>query len=130
MKFLCVACDEAMKYAEAQGPEAGSLSVVFHCPHCGYRVALLTNPWETQLVRSLGVVIGGRTVPSEPLELVRTTLADSKLLWTAEAEERLERVPEFARAMARQSIERYAREQGYHEITPHVMDEARAKLGL
>ncbi|MFQ5794650.1 MAG: PCP reductase family protein [Candidatus Bipolaricaulia bacterium] len=130
MKFLCVECDEAMKFVEAEGPEEGSLSVLFRCSRCGQTVALLTNPWETQLVRSLGVVIGGQTVPPEPLQLVRTSLVDSKLLWTEEAEECLKRVPEFARSMARRSIERYARERDYWEITPEVMDEARAELGL
>ncbi len=130
MKFLCVMCDEAMKFVAAEGPEEGSLSVIFRCPRCSHKVALLTNPWETQLVRSLGVVIGGRTVSPESLELVRTTLADSKLLWTEEAEQRLERVPEFARPRARHSIERYAREHGYREITMHVVDEARKAIEI
>jgi len=33
---------------------------------CGRVVAMLTNPMETQLVSSLGVEIGGRTVPEQP----------------------------------------------------------------
>ncbi|MBI2310963.1 MAG: PCP reductase family protein [Betaproteobacteria bacterium] len=119
-----------MKFTQAEGPREGSLSVLFHCPRCGHRVALLTNPWETQLVRSLGVAIGGRAVAPEPLELIRTTLATGVVLWTEEAQSRLERVPEIARPLARGSIERYARERGYREITPQVMDEARARLGF
>lgn len=130
MKILCGACDEAMKFAQAEGPCEGSLSLRFHCPRCGQRVALLTNPWETQLVRSLGVAIGGRAAAPEPLELIRATLAGGVLLWTAEAQSRLERVPEIARPLAQGSIERYARAQGYREITPQVMDEARASLGF
>jgi hypothetical protein len=39
-------------------PEGGSLSVVYSCPECGYEMAMLTNPFETQLVQSLGVRIG------------------------------------------------------------------------
>ena len=75
MKFLCLDCDEPMKLLKAEGPDEGSLSVVFRCPECGFRVAMLTNPFETQLVRSLGVKVGGRTVPAEPFEHLRTSMA-------------------------------------------------------
>ena len=58
MKFLCVPCDSPMKLQTVGPPEGGSLSVVFSCPECGYEIAMLTNPYETQLVQSLGVRIG------------------------------------------------------------------------
>jgi hypothetical protein len=35
---------------------------------------MLTNPMETQLISSLGVKIGGREVPAQPMELARTSL--------------------------------------------------------
>lgn len=131
MKFLCVTCDEAMKLVEATDtPHGDSLSVFFRCPRCEHGVALLTNPWETQLMRSLGVAIGGRTAPSQPLEFVRATLAQARPLWTEEAERRLQRVPEFVRPMVRESIEHYAQERGYREVTFEVMDQARAKIGI
>ena len=60
MKFLCLACDEAMRLASAAGPDEGSLTVTFGCPRCGHQVAMLTNPWETQLVKTLGVKVGAR----------------------------------------------------------------------
>ena len=78
MKFLCLDCDEPMKLLKAEGPDEGSLSVVFRCPECGFRVAMLTNPFETQLVSSLGVKVGGRTVPAEPFEHVRTSMASAR----------------------------------------------------
>jgi hypothetical protein len=131
MKFLCVGCDEAMKFVETgAATPADALTAVFRCPRCGARTALLTNPWETQLVRSLGVALGGRAAPHEPLELVRERLVESRPLWTAEAEQRLERIPEFVRPMARDSIERHARECGCREITCEVMDEARSRMGM
>ena len=71
MKFLCLDCDAPMKLHSTEGPDAGSLTVVFRCPECGFRVAMLTNPFETQMVRSLGVKVGGRTVPAEPFENLR-----------------------------------------------------------
>jgi citrate synthase len=129
MKFLCVGCDEAMALAQAPAPPSeGSLTAVFHCAHCGHRVALLANAWETQLVCSLGVAIGGREPSRQPLALVRATLAEARLLWTEQAEQRLARVPEAVRPMARAAIERYARECGYGEVDCAVMDEAKARM--
>src|SRR6187200_3019723 len=58
MKFLCVPCDSPMKLQTVGPPEGGSLSVVYSCPECGYEMAMLTNPFETQIVQSLGVRIG------------------------------------------------------------------------
>ena len=58
MKFLCVPCDTPMRLQTVGPPERGSLSVVYSCPECGYEMAMLTNPFETQLVQSLGVRIG------------------------------------------------------------------------
>lgn len=78
MKFLCLDCDQPMKLHSTEGPDEGSLSVTFRCPECGYRVAMLTNPFETQMVRSLGVKVGGRSGPAEPFENLRATLAAAR----------------------------------------------------
>jgi DNA-directed RNA polymerase subunit RPC12/RpoP len=78
MKFLCLDCDEPMKLHSTAGPDEGSLTVTFRCPECGFRVAMLTNPFETQMVRSLGVKVGGRTVPPEPFEHLRGALASPR----------------------------------------------------
>lgn len=78
MKFLCLDCDEPMKLHSTEGPDEGSLAVTFRCPTCGFRVAMLTNPFETQMVRSLGVKVGGRTAPPEPFEHLRSSLADAR----------------------------------------------------
>ena len=73
MKFLCVECDRQMGFAERELPGDGTLAAVFTCPACSRSVAMLTNPMETQLVASLGVQIGGRSVPEQPFELTRST---------------------------------------------------------
>ena len=78
MKFLCLDCDQPMKLHSTAGPDEGSLAVTFRCPECGFRVAMLTNPFETQMVRSLGVKVGGRTVPPEPFENLRSTMAGAR----------------------------------------------------
>jgi DNA-directed RNA polymerase subunit RPC12/RpoP len=158
MKFLCLDCDQPMRLHSTAGPDEGSLTVTFRCPECGFRVAMLTNPFETQMVRSLGVKIGGQTQPAAPFEHVRTAMADTRadafaggsesscpfaamvndsaqlepagLAWSPEAEARIARIPEFIRPMARRAIERFAEGKGYPSITETVMDEARGAFGM
>jgi hypothetical protein len=144
MKFLCVECDQQMAFGERQLPGDGTLAATFKCPKCGRVVAMLTNPMETQLVASLGVEIGGRTVPAQPLETVRkmvTTGRDDAFeetagssapppAWSSDAQERLGRVPNFVRGMVKKIYSDYARDRGITEITPAIMDTARAELGL
>jgi Proto-chlorophyllide reductase 57 kD subunit len=145
MKFLCVECDRQMVFEERQLPGDGTLAAAFRCPRCGRVVAMLTNPMETQLVASLGVKIGGATLPPEPLELVRTMVATGRddafveatppdpspvPAWSPEASERLARVPGFVRGMVKKIYSEYARDRGIAEITPAIMDRARGELGL
>jgi DNA-directed RNA polymerase subunit RPC12/RpoP len=165
MKFLCLDCDAPMKLHSSEGPDEGSLTVTFRCPECGFRVAMLTNPFETQMVRSLGVKIGDRGPEPTPFEHVRTMMSNprtdafegeagsgavteapacpfaamvnegavpvpSAVVWTSEAEARVERIPSFIRPMARRAIERFAAERGYATIDETVMDEARGAFGM
>lgn len=165
MKFLCVGCDEAMKLKETKGPNEGSFCVVFSCSVCGSETAMLTNSMETQMVRSLGVKIGGRQVPAEPMEMVRHSLlggvgasgeapssdeasgskcpfsgviADAygdqenaaPIVWTKEALDRIDRIPEFAQPMARKGIELHAREHGYTKIDNAVVDQVKTRFGM
>jgi hypothetical protein len=50
------------------------------------------------------------------------------MTWSQEAEQRLEKIPDFIRPMARKEIERMAKEQGLAAITGQVMDEAKEKF--
>lgn len=54
--------------------------------------------------------------------------ADFSLKWTEEAKERLSKVPSFIRGMAIKAAERYARENGYKEVTPEIMKAARESM--
>jgi hypothetical protein len=151
VKFLCVECDRPMGFAERELPGDGTLAAVFTCPACGRSVAMLTNPMETQLVASLGVKIGGRTLPEQPFELTRSAVAGGRddafadeavpgahaaspgagrPCWDDAARERLERVPAFVRGMVLRIYTDYALEHGIATITPEVMDTARKDLGL
>ncbi|MDP6775154.1 MAG: PCP reductase family protein [Candidatus Latescibacteria bacterium] len=167
MRFLCVGCDERMKMKETRGPDEDSMTIIFECPGCGWEVGMLTNPQETQMVRSLNVRIGrldgsaqepapgGRLEemsseaggdPEGPVSLPegpKRPFADmvagahgdsgeqaSPLQWTAEADERLRRVPPFVRQIARKGIEDFARSRGYEVITGEVMTTARREVGM
>ena len=48
--------------------------------------------------------------------------------WTAEARERLSRIPSFTRGMVAKSVEDYARERGVSSVTADLMKEAREAL--
>jgi len=148
MKFLCVACDEPMKLQQTTPPDGGSLTVLYACPSCGQQTAMLTNPYETQLVQSLGVKIGpaeGTDVAAEPAageaggcpfsDLLqemedRQRPKDKGVTWTAEALARLEGIPDFVRPMAKQGIEHYAKSEGRSTIDGDTLDEARERFGM
>jgi nucleotide-binding universal stress UspA family protein len=49
--------------------------------------------------------------------------AKDPIVWTAEAFERLRLVPLIARPLARNTVERFARENGFWRVTTRVMDE-------
>jgi hypothetical protein len=154
MKFLCVPCDTPMKLQSVAPPDRGSLSVVYSCPACGYEMAMLTNAYETQVVQSLGVRIGPSTSlgASPGTETAVTTSAGKcpfpalisstegtsearagdqiAVRWTAAAEARLAKIPEFVRPMARTGIERFARERGAVEVDETILDAAREFFGM
>jgi len=158
MKFLCIPCNSPMKLQTIGAPEGGSLSAVFSCPECGYEMAMLTNPHETQLVQSLGVRIGaealaeaGVATASAPTSgagcpfpaMVPATEGAAggearplqagepvPVRWTSDAEARLANIPVFVRPMARTAIERFAREKGAMEVDERLLDAARQFFGM
>ena len=146
MKFLCVPCDTPMKLQTVAPPERGSLSIVYACPECGYEMAMLTNAYETQVVQSLGVRIGpdaadkavGPGCPfAEMMPTVESgdtrsnqTVDPIPVRWTAAAEARLANIPSFVRPMAKTGIERFARENGSHEVDEKILDAAKDFFGM
>lgn len=120
----------------------GSMSITFRCPTCGNGIAMVSNPGETQLVRSLGVTLG-RGAPAgapEPMSMIRGALAGRaspiaaaggpEPVWSDAALRRLSAAPAFVQGMIRRLYTDYARQKGYGEITPAVMNEAREALGM
>ena len=76
MKFVCLNCETYMSFEKVEKPAEGSLGVFFACPACDAKFSMVTNPGETQMVSSLGVQLGGRTVAPSPLEMTRGTLKE------------------------------------------------------
>jgi hypothetical protein len=155
MKFLCVPCDRPMQLRSVGPPDRGSLSVVYSCPECGYEMAMLTNAYETQVVQSLGVRISPAAAESElgaesPRRSSKSEVgcpfsamiqgsdagtrgevgAPPAVRWTAAAEARLAKVPDFVRPMARAGIERFAVEKGAAEVDERILDAAREFFGM
>ncbi len=138
MKFLCVSCDEAMKLTEVVPPDRGSLTIVYRCPKCAHEFAMLTNPYETQVVGSLGVKVGpeGDGAAKCPFPGVMQEMGVSldgsgaAFAWTSEATERLANIPEFARPMAKTGIEKFAKDRGLAQIDVDVLEQARDFFGM
>jgi hypothetical protein len=71
------------------------------------------------MVTQMGLTASGSQAPSGAIK--------SELAWTADAKERLERLPAFVKPMVQSSIEAYARKQGYTTITLQVMDDSKSE---
>ena len=193
MKFVCLNCETYMNFEKVEKPGEGTLGVFFGCPSCNAKFSMVTNPGETQMVSSLGVKLGGRTVAAEPFEMTRGTLKDeatagsdqmtaylnekiqggqpaaavtaattatpgekssggcpfsamvaemgltsggrpgnagaatTEFAWSADAKEKLERLPSFVKPMVQSSVEAFARKQGYQTITLQVMDDSKSE---
>lgn len=143
MKFLCVLCDQPMKLVEMAPPDRGALAIVYECPECAHRIAMLTNPLETQVVTSLGVQIGpgqGDVSKCPFSGMVQEMTGGAaggaaatdkpSVVWTTAALERLQRIPDFVRPMARSGIEKYAQDKGLSEIDEAVLDHAKDFFGM
>jgi len=143
MKFICQSDHTVMEFVENITSESGgSMSIMFQCPTCGRGIAMVTNLGETQLVRSLGVTIGHEALATapEPMSMIRSALtgqsspltspAGPEPVWSEAALKRLSAAPTFVQGMIRRLYTDYARQKGYPEITPAVMNEARETLGM
>lgn len=143
MKFLCIPCDAQME-TQTDGimPEENkNLAMKFKCKKCGHSIAMLTNKFETEFVSKLGVQMGEAEKPS-PMGMVASALAQGKeelkkaapsdddFEWTADAKERIAKVPFFVRNMAKKTVLNFARERGITVIDGKLMDEVREKVGM
>ena len=132
MKFLCIKCDEMMSLKKVEEDSRKSIGLTFHCSKCNSSFAMLTNPMETQLVKSMGLAIGEKKKSPSPAEMMDDSLSGGEqpdaLRWEPDAEERLKKVPAIARSMARAAIVRSANDKGVKLITTAFMDEVKKEV--
>ncbi len=81
-----------------------------------------------RLARCSVLVVSGELSPSRDEGLAAGESLE--VTWTDEAVAGLRRVPSFARGMAKQAVEEYARESGHREVTAQVLAEARQQMGM
>lgn len=143
MKFLCNDCWEIMEFVDnTPSEDDSSMAISYACPSCGRGISMITNPGETQMVRSLGVTLGHEALstPPEPMAMIREALAGPvsataapvgpEPVWTETALKRLSAAPSFVQGIVHRLYTDYARQKGYAEITPAIMNEARDALGM
>jgi len=139
MKFQCVPCGSSMTLDHTEKRPHGAISLFYACAECGYEMAMVTNPYETQLVASLGAELGDDVAPATDSSCPATGIAQSmgqqetpeaKVPWTSEAEARLAGAPDFVKPVVCAAVERFARENGYAEVNEKVLDEAKSFLGM
>ena len=71
------------------------------------------------MVAEMGLTSGGK-----PASGGATT---SEFTWSADAKEKLDRLPSFVKPMVQSSVEAFARKQGYQTITLQVMDDSKSE---
>ena len=121
--------------AEVERVQPALLLVGRHGIHRGEGVTMGSTAENLVRVAGCNVLVVNRDVPEADTQadtqdgtekdVEEAMTAKTEVRWSDEARARLERVPPFARPMARKSIENYARERGYTEITLPVYEEAR-----
>src|SRR3989338_7488466 len=119
------ACDEVLKHVRMKKP---ALLVIGHFGlHHVPESDMGSNAENLLRLAPCSIFIGARGF--NPDEVIKTrTDAVPNIEWTEDAIKRLEKVPPFAKGMAKKAIEDYAREKGEKSITEKVMDEATNKL--
>ena len=57
----------------------------------------------------------------------KSDTADASIIWTKEAQARLERAPIFLRGMVKRLADRKATELGYREIPADILDQSKRR---
>lgn len=77
MKFICSECQELMRLdGPGQPDDDGSMGITFRCGSCEWGMTMLINPGETQMVKTLGVKVGGGP-DLNPMAMMRSFLSGS-----------------------------------------------------
>ncbi|MCP9446654.1 MAG: PCP reductase family protein [Nitrospira sp.] len=91
------------------------------------RLPAFVKPMVQSSVETYARKQGFKTITLQVMDDAKND-SPNGLVWSREAEQRLENIPDFIRPMARKEIERVARERGLQTVTAQVMDEAKEKF--
>lgn len=100
-------------------------------PFLGYEganqlVDLIYNSFTLGMEDHLLEIFGGHDTKEA---ITQTLSADADLNWTPDGLTELKRVPGFVRGKVKRNTEKFAREQGYTEITAEVIYAAKEAVG-
>lgn len=90
------------------------------------RVPSFMRPMIEMGVENYARKNGITTISLEVMDASKNDMGD--IVWSKEAELRLDNIPSFIRPMARKEIERIAKEKGMTEITDALMEETKSKF--
>jgi hypothetical protein len=99
----------------------GLTNTSFSCPECGNGFGLAANPMEARAIRELVLHTETGGIPEE---------AGTEVKWDKEALERLSKIPDFVRDMAKKGIEKYAADKGFKTITADVIAQVKEIYGM
>ncbi|HIA14371.1 MAG TPA: hypothetical protein EYN74_05720 [Nitrospirales bacterium] len=90
------------------------------------RIPSMIRPMVQRDIEEYARKNGFSSVTIQVMDDAKTSGTD--ITWAPEAEERLSRLPDFIRPMAKREIERMAKDKGEPEITATIMDAAKTKF--
>ncbi len=90
------------------------------------RVPSFMRPMIQMGVEGYAQRIGASLITPEIMDASKN--APSAVLWTDDAERRLENIPSFVRPMARKEIERMAVQRGETQVSAELLEEAKQKF--
>src|SRR3990167_1071596 len=120
--------DKILEYIERENPSLVAVGKLGYHTDNGLDLGSMTENLLLQSQCNLLIVTEGHRVKVD--NVAQGFSPDKELPWTNEALTRLERVPPFARNMAKKAVIGYAIEKGYKEITEEVLQVAREKMGM
>ena len=120
--------DKVLEYVESENPSLVAVGKIGYHTDNGLDLGSMTENLLLQSQCNLIIVTEGHRVKTVNSHQSQDT--SQELPWTKEALTRLERVPPFARNMAKKAVIGYSIEKGYKEITEEVLQVAREKMGM
>jgi len=120
--------DKVLEYVESENPSLVAVGKIGYHTDNGLDLGSMTENLLLQSQCNLIIVTEGHRVKTVNSHQSQDT--SQELPWTKEALTRLERVPPFARNMAKKAVIGYSIEKGYKEITEEVLLEARERMGM